>query len=116
MSRSLARLPANDSEPDETRDRRREPRQAVWATASLQSSRGEHEEASLVDLSVHGCAVQTGATWLRCGGFVSIALGEGPALTAIVRWTREGIAGMEFLAPVPRQHAEWHDLINGPAA
>lgn len=112
MTMHFARL-ASDRTIDPA-DRRREERHAVWASAVLQSTHGERADVALIDLSSHGCAVDTDASWLRAGGFVSIRRDDQPALRAIVRWVREGSAGMEFLGAIPTERREWHELLNGP--
>lgn len=107
MTIRLARLDSLES----LTDRRREARHTAKASARLNSSRGESAEVLLADVSTHGCAVTVEQPWLRAGAFVTIAIAEQPALRAIVRWVREGSAGMEFLAPIPADRTEWHDLM-----
>ncbi len=112
MTNGLARLDALES----VTDRRRETRHAARASARLDSSRGESAVVLLADVSTHGCAVSIEQPWLRAGAFVSIAIVQEqglqtPPLQAIVRWVREGSAGMEFLAPIPADRTEWHDLM-----
>lgn len=114
---SLARLTAKSSAHSEADDRRRELRVPTRYSARLQSSRGEIEPAMVADVSLHGCCLNTSAQWLKSGSFVAIGLGEdSPTLAAIVRWVREGSAGMEFLRPIPSDRSEWHDLIDMPLA
>ena len=48
--------------------------------------------------------------WLRSGSFVSIKLEEDPLLQGIVRWVRNGAAGVEFIHPFSADHVEWHAL------
>jgi len=116
-SSPLARLHAKSCAETEADERRREPRVPTRYSARLKSSGGAMEAAVLADVSLHGCCVSTAAGWLRQGSFVSIGLGEDlPMLAAIVRWVREGAAGMEFLRPVPSERIEWHDLIDMPLA
>ena len=112
MTNGLARLGALES----VTDRRRETRHPARASARLNSSRGESAEVLLADVSTHGCAVTIEQPWLRPGAFVSIAIAQGQGLQArplqaIVRWVREGSAGMEFLAPIPTDLTEWHELM-----
>ena len=54
------------------------------------------------------------AAWLKAGSFVSIAVGDNPALQAIVRWVRHDAAGTEFLRSIPPERTEWHKLTNSP--
>ena len=102
------------SEPVEAKgaERRRESRHPAWAMASIENALGKSEGVALADVSEHGCAIRGEAGWLRMGGFVSIRIGEEPALQGIVRWIRDGAAGMEFLRPIPADRHEWHDLMN----
>ncbi|WP_395394330.1 PilZ domain-containing protein [Novosphingobium sp. BL-8A] len=93
-------------------ERRREQRHATRYTAWIESSRGDRADAVLTDVSLHGCCVSGGATWLRQGAFVSVAVGDGQALKAVVRWIRGDMAGMEFLHAVPHGAREWHELMD----
>ena len=64
------------------------------------------------NVSPHGCNIKGDADWLRMGSFVGVSLGAGQPLQAIVRWLRDGSAGLEFLRPVPADNAPWQELIN----
>lgn len=68
----------------------------------------------LAEVSLHGCRVRAEEPWLRTGAFVSISIEDGARLQAIVRWVREGAAGMEFLRPIPDHCSQWHDLMEEP--
>jgi len=116
MTAHIARLQADPPQAGPFDDRRRERRFAARALASLRSSRGESADIAIIDVSTHGCAVMARDGLLRAGSFVTIGLGENPELAAIVRWVRDGTAGMEFLAPIPPDRAEWHDLMEDPCA
>ena len=94
--------------------RRKVTRQPAWATATVSSSNGDSSEIALADISTHGLRIRSGESWLRNGQFVSIALDPEPALQAIVRWVRDGEAGLEFLRPIPADRAAWHALIDAP--
>lgn len=93
-------------------ERRRERRHTIRFAATLETARGGRIPVLLADVSLHGCCVQTEAEALRQGAIVSIALGDDPALQAIVRWVRGHSAGLEFLRAVPPDHEEWHDLMD----
>ena len=93
-------------------ERRRETRHPAWASAHIANAAGETQGVALADVSEHGCAIRGEAGWLRTGGFVAIRLGDEPPLQGIVRWIRDGAAGMEFLRPIPPDRVEWHDLLN----
>jgi len=109
MTGQFARLLSIESQAGP--DRRRQRRRKTTRGASIESAKGGAAKVELSDVSQHGCSIVGGTDQLRVGGFVSIALAEGKPLQAIVRWVREGKAGLEFLWPVPADHAEWHDLI-----
>lgn len=94
--------------------RRKELRYATGFDAILESSRGESAQVLLCEISMHGCRVKCDEAWLRTGAFVSIALEDEPPLQAIVRWNRDGAAGMEFLKPIPAERGEWRELLDMP--
>ena len=112
MTTKLARLPATSNEAGP--ERRQSIRHPAWATAKLQSSHGQQTEAILADVSTHGCCIKTEVDWLRTGSFISIGIEDYPTLSAIVRWVRDGSAGMEFLRPIPRERKEWQALLDSP--
>ena len=93
-------------------DRRRSARQSIWALATMTSPRGLTAEAELTDLSVYGVRIASEAEWLRLGQFVSIALGGEPPVQAIVRWMRDGEAGMEFVRPIASDRKVWRNLMD----
>lgn len=116
MTVKLARL-ENIPEVDESkagRNRRREPRFSTWFDAHIDNGRGDSAKVQLAEVSLHGCRIQSGEAWLRVGAFVAIRIERGQPLQAIVRWNREGAAGMEFLRPIPDSCSEWHDLMDAP--
>ena len=112
MGAQLARLQAMPAET--MSERRRVSRSPAEVTALLSSAHGDEAYVRLADVSTHGCNIRGEVAWLRTGAFVSIGFGEGADLRAIVRWMRDGAAGMEFLQPVPPERTEWHALINSP--
>ena len=97
-----------------SRRRRKVERIRAQAEARLASSRGDEESVWLGDASTHGCSVRCEAEWLRTGRFVTVALGADEPVQAVVRWVREGVAGLEFLRPVPATMSEWKRLIEQP--
>jgi hypothetical protein len=116
MTVKLARLD-NIPEVDETkagRNRRREPRFSTWFDAHVENGRGDSAKVLLAEVSLHGCRIQSDEPWLRVGAFVAIRIEQGEPLQAIVRWMRDGAAGMEFLRPIPDSCNEWHDLMDAP--
>lgn len=94
--------------------RRKTERVRAQAEARLASAQGDAETVWLGDASTHGCSVRCAAVWLRAGRFVTIVLGEDAPVQAIVRWTRDGVAGLEFLRPLPSSMRDWHRLIEQP--
>lgn len=84
---------------------RRSSRFLAHARVTLRSSHGDRAKGSLRDVSVFGCSVQSDAPWLRTGMFVSIALSNEWSIQAIVRWVRDGRAGVEFLRPISETEA-----------
>jgi len=112
MSGQIARLQSLPA--DVRRERRKVSRYPAEVTALLRAASGAEAIVRLADVSTHGCNVRGEVAWLRTGIFVSIGFDEEPPLQAIVRWMRDGAAGMEFLRPVPRERKEWHALINSP--
>lgn len=84
---------------------RRTSRFLAHARVTLRSNHGDRAKGSLRDVSVFGCAVQTEAEWLRTGMFVSLGLSGDWTIQAIVRWVRDGRAGVEFLRPISEAEA-----------
>jgi hypothetical protein len=99
------------------RGQRKVHRSRVHARALVTSSRGDSAAMIIANVSTHGCNVRGEAGWLRIGSFVGVALEDKPMLhapmiLAIVRWTREDAAGLEFMRPVSPGNKPWNDLIN----
>lgn len=109
MATQFARLISVEG--DKATDRRRQGRRKASRSAKIESAKGTSAKVELADISEHGCAIVGGTDGMRAGGFVSIALGAGKPVQAIVRWVRDGRAGLEFLWPVPPEMTEWHDLM-----
>lgn len=93
-------------------DRRREQREPLGTMASLLKPGKSPAEALLTDVSLYGCCVETGADWVRPGRCVAIGLAGGDTLDSIVRWSREGLAGLELLHPATANQLEWLALID----
>lgn len=73
--------------------------------ATIKSNHGERSKALVCDASVYGCSLQCDAAWLRSGMFISISFAADWSVQAIVRWFRDGRAGVEFLRPISDQEA-----------
>ena len=116
MTIKLARLQSipEDADLAPRPTRRREPRFETWFDATIENAHGDRAGFRVAEISLHGCRVKGDLSWIRTGGFVSIAVDGGRKLQAIVRWVRDGSAGMEFLRPVPAEWTEWHELIDAP--
>lgn len=116
MTVKLARLQniPEDADLKRRQARRREPRFETWFDATLETAHGDRAEIGIAEVSLHGCRIKGTPSWLRTGGFISIAVDGGRKLQAVVRWVREDSAGMEFLRPVPQECTEWHDLMDAP--
>jgi len=110
MAARLDRLTLYDTAPFVER-RKGKRRRAIANRVSILSLNGEEVEVDLADVSLYGCAIRSDAEWLRVGGFISIGIGGKPWVQAIVRWIRNGQAGMEFLRPIPPERVEWRELI-----
>ncbi|MFN3516700.1 MAG: PilZ domain-containing protein [Novosphingobium sp.] len=84
---------------------RRASRFLAHARVTLRSSHGDRAKGSLRDVSVFGCSVQTAAGWLRTGMFITLGLSGDWTIQAIVRWVRDGRAGVEFLRAISEAEA-----------
>ena len=107
MTAKLPRLVANDLQIVQPRAlTRKAERRPVTGAAVIQSNAGERTSARLRDISVYGCNLACEADWLRMGRFITVRLGKDRTIQAIVRWTREGMTGIEFLRPISEGEAE----------
>ena len=79
---------------------RRVSRRNAETIASIKSAQGGRCRARIRDVSVFGCSLVTDTDWLRTGSFITLQITTEWAIQAIVRWTREGIGGVEFLRPI----------------
>jgi PilZ domain len=107
MTARLPRLVALDARIDQPRAlTRKSERRLVTGAVVIQSNAGERTSARLRDISVYGCNLACEADWLRMGRFITLRLGKDRTIQAIVRWTREGMTGIEFLRPISDAEAE----------
>jgi hypothetical protein len=81
-------------------------RRPVSGKVIVQSNNGDRTTSRLRDISTYGCNLACDADWLRMGRFISLRLAQDWTIQAIVRWTRDGIAGIEFLRPISHQEAD----------
>ena len=91
---------------DEATDARIVARKPTRGSVLVQNSRGDRCIALLRDISTYGCNLLTEAEWMRPGNYITIRLGSERTIQAIVRWTRDGAKGVEFLRPIPDADAE----------
>ena len=72
----------------------------------VKSSSGEKAKASIEDVSIYGCGLESDAPWMRTGSFVALDVSGERSIQAIVRWWRDGKGGVEFLRPISGNEAE----------
>jgi PilZ domain len=87
-------------------EKRRISRRISGRSVIVKSSNGERAKAVIRDVSVYGCSLVGDAPWMRVGSFVAIVLSAERSIQAIVRWSRGGVSGVEFLRPIPDAEAE----------
>jgi hypothetical protein len=81
-------------------------RRSVAGAVLIQSNNGDRTSARLRDISAYGCNLSCEADWLRMGRFISLRIGKDRTIQAIVRWSRDGATGIEFLRPISNAEAE----------
>ncbi len=107
-----ARKPAAIDQLDSTASvpaRRKAERLPFSGKVVIRSSMGERTVATLGNISPFGCNLVSDAEWLRCGRFISVYPARDRAIQAIVRWKRDGSAGVEFLRPIDLAEVDWLD-------
>jgi PilZ domain len=87
-------------------EKRRTSRRISGRSVVVKSTNGERAKAVIRDVSVYGCSLVGDAPWMRTGSFVGIVLSAERSIQAIVRWSRSGVSGVEFLRPIPDAEAE----------
>jgi hypothetical protein len=87
--------------------RRKAARQPFSGKVVIGSTLNESSVGTLGNISPFGCNVISSADWLRMGRVVSLNVGQRRTIQAIVRWTRDGSAGLEFLRPIDLAESEW---------
>lgn len=97
-------------------DKRQHPRFPAKFHSSFTSVTVVSGEGNVVDLSLRGCCVES-KTLVHSGGTLTIRvhmLPDEPPITvmeAVVRWTREGRFGIEFLSLVPEEWARLQQTV-----
>ena len=84
---------------------RRSDRDQVFVKARCRTSRWHVGDASLSDISAHGCCVVT-RTALAKGQSIDIRYGSNKGLPATVRWVKALSAGVEFDTPLAEADLE----------
>ncbi|MFM5949030.1 MAG: PilZ domain-containing protein [Novosphingobium sp.] len=79
---------------------RRVQRLFAHSRVAIRSSHGDRTKGRIRDVSIFGCSLECDAPWLRTGTFVGIAITAEWTIQAVVRWIRDGRAGVEFLRPI----------------
>lgn len=81
-------------------ERRRAERKELSASLTISAGKGESASAEINDVSSLGCNLRVDADWMRIGRFVTASMGEKFTVAAVVRWSRDGVYGIEFLRPL----------------
>ncbi len=88
----------------EARRARTEARRVARTRASIDvtiaSAQGPEMTVIIRDISAYGCSIGPSADWMKPGGFVSLRPRGEAGVTGIVRWIRDGAAGIEFVRPL----------------
>lgn len=82
-----------------TTERRRSPRDrtALGATCSIGQV---SQAATIVDVSHHGCAIESESPLPAIGDRILVKLGRHLVFPARVRWAESGRSGLEFVSPM----------------
>lgn len=88
---------------------RQSDREQVFVKARCRTSRWHVGDASLSDISAHGCCVVTRAALVK-GQSIDIRYGSNKSLPATVRWLKGLSAGVEFDKPLEPEDLE--ELLN----
>ena len=76
---------------------------AVCKTVKLRATKAGQFTGLMIELSLEGCRIsQLGDITLEIGEEVSLDLGQGQRLAALVRWSHNGQAGLRLLCPLHR--------------
>jgi len=79
---------------------RRAARTRASIAVTIASAQGPETAVMIRDISTHGCSLGPCADWMKPGGFVCLRPSGEAAVTGIVRWIRDGAAGIEFVRPL----------------
>lgn len=79
---------------------RKEARRPTRTEVGIDSGNGDWRMFSLADLSAHGCNLVSTDWPFRVGQFVALKFSATSRIEGIVRWTRAGQVGIEFVRPL----------------
>ena len=102
MATSSAAVPSGHN-------RRRADRQPFNGKVVIGFGGSDSSIGRIRNISPFGCNVVADADWMRIGRIVSLKVGGRRVIQAIVRWTRDGTTGLEFLRPIDLAEVEWLD-------
>jgi hypothetical protein len=88
-----------DTAPVEQRRERRRP--VAIAVASVRHAANEPQDATLKDLSIYGCRIESRGDH-RAGQSVRLRLNGSAPVPAKVVWSADGVAGCRFDEPIDR--------------
>lgn len=91
---------AAEFEPVVQDNRRRSPRAAVSLDARLGKGGLSRTLCKVIDISVHGCKLQT-YSQIKKGSTISLTLPEIGHVSAEVMWSDDFLAGCQFRPPLP---------------
>jgi hypothetical protein len=90
---------AAEFEPAQTNTRRRSPRAPVSLDAGLGRGGLDRTLCKVVDVSIHGCRLQT-YTAMKTGSTIWLTLPRIGQIAADVRWADDFVAGCQFQTPL----------------
>lgn len=105
-SKALPRQAADLAAAKQQPCRRKAARRPFDGKVVISSSQAERSLGRMCNISPFGCNVRVTADWLRVGRIVSLKVSPERTIQAIVRWTRDDQAGLEFLRAIDLAEAE----------
>jgi hypothetical protein len=86
--------------------RQNDVRRRTRSEIGIETGSGEWRMFPLVDLSEHGCSLDSVDWPFRIGQFLSLNLLGSSKIEGIVRWARDHQVGIEFVRPLSTQNVE----------
>jgi len=99
---SGARLPSGQALRSPASETRSAARTGACGVIVLSLGAGGVHKAALADITEHGCCLDIDGALLKHNQIVSLTIDPARPLVAIVRWIRDGQAGLEFGRALPR--------------